>query len=67
MKKPYANSNNASMFLRLCSFHDGIEFGENETYGTSDPFGKFAIIKLNPPNLQMLDETQVLRVWPTCK
>lgn len=67
VRKPSANSNNASMFLRLCSFHDGFEFGGNETCGTSSPIGKFAIIKSNPPNLQMLNETQVLRVWPICK
>ena len=58
VKKPFANSNNASMSLWLYSFHEGIEFKGDETFGISSPSGKSAIIKSIPPNLQMLDETQ---------
>lgn len=67
VKKPFANSNNASMSLWLYLFHEGIEFKGDETFGISSPSGKSAIIKSNPPNLQMLDETQAFWVWPTYK
>lgn len=67
VKKPFANSNNASMPLGLYPFHEGIEFGGYETLGISNPSSKLAMIKSNPPNSQMWDETWAFRVWPTYK
>ena len=45
--------NNALMSFRLCLFHDGSKFEGDETFGIGRPFGKFAVIKSNPPNLQL--------------
>ena len=58
VKKPFANSNYASMSLGLYSFHEEIEFGGDETFGISSPSSKLAMIKSIPPNLQMSDETR---------
>ena len=61
MRKPSANSNKASMSFELCAFQDGIISGGEETLGTGRPSGKSAMIRSNPPNLQISDETRVLR------
>ena len=60
-KKPFKNSNNASMSLGLCSFDWGLEIGGDGTFGIGRPFGKSKMIKSNPPNLQKSDETRI--VW----
>ena len=51
IRKPYANSNKASMSSELCAFQDEIKYGREDTFGTNRPFGKSAMIKSNPPNL----------------
>ena len=61
MRKPSANSNKTSMSFELCTFQDGIKSGGEETFGTGKPSGKSALIRSNPPNLQILDETRDLR------
>ena len=53
MRTPSANSNKASMFFELYAFHDGIKCGGEDTFGTSRPFGKSAMIRPNAPNLQI--------------
>ena len=53
------------MSFDLCAFQDGIKYGGEDTFGIGRPFGKSAMIRSNPPNLQISDETRVLRAWPT--
>ena len=55
------------MFFELCAFQDGIKYGWKDTFGTCRSFGKSAMILSNPSNLQISDETRVLRAWPTYK
>ena len=55
------------MSFELCTFYDGIKSGGEDTFRTGRPFGKSAMIRSNPPNLQILDETRVLRAWLTYK
>ena len=67
MKKPSANSNKASMFFQLYAFHDGVKYKREDTFETGRPSRKSAMIRSNPPNLQISDETRILCAWPTCK
>ena len=55
------------MFFELCAFQDEIKYEGEDPFKTSRPYGKSKTIRSNSLNLQILDETQVLRAWPTYK
>lgn len=55
MRYTNANSKSASMFLLLCTLQEGMLLDEEETLGASCWLGKFAIVELNPLNVQTFE------------
>lgn len=49
----------SSMSSALCTFQGEFEFSGDDTLGIGRPFDKLVMMKSNPPNLQMRNETQV--------
>ena len=62
-RKPSVNSNKASMSFELCAYQYEIKYGGEDTFRIGKSSGKSAMIISNPPNLQILDKTRVLRAW----